>query len=240
MARSLSIASAWGSSSASRFARSDHGPTFCMLLRQNRWRWASPSRDTGRNAFGRGWLGSSWPPREGPWHCCPLVTINERLLEYPEVFKVGVAIAGGYDYRDLIAYILEKYQGPDPSTWAATDVTALADRLRSRLLLIWGELDDNVHPLSSMRLLDAFIRANKHVDVLVIPGADHFVGRHPYVQRRLVQYFDQYLWPSGQDPRRGTAMRRWPPDPGTASVTTPNSSSTARRTSNGGSAGSST
>ena len=36
------------------------------------------------------------------------------LLEYPEFFRVGVAIAGGYDQRDSIAYILEKYQGPGP------------------------------------------------------------------------------------------------------------------------------
>lgn len=74
-----------------------------------------------------------------------------------------------------------------------TDVTPLAGQLRGRLLLIWGELDDNLHPVSSMRLLDAFIRAGKEVDVLVVPGADHFVSRHPYVQRRVAGYFARYL-----------------------------------------------
>lgn len=120
-------------------------------------------------------------------------TTVRALLQYPELFKVGVAISGGYDHRDSIAYILEKYQGPDPRTWAATDVSSLAARLQGKLLLVWGELDDNVHPSSSLRLLDAFIRADKEVDVLVIPGADHFVGRHPYVQRRIADYFTRHL-----------------------------------------------
>lgn len=115
------------------------------------------------------------------------------LCEYPDLFKVGVAIAGDYDHRDSIAYILEKYQGPDPLTWPATGLTTLADRLQGRLLLVWGELDDNVHPLSSMRLLDAFIRAGKDVDILVVPGADHFVARHWYVQRKLALHFIKHL-----------------------------------------------
>ena len=115
------------------------------------------------------------------------------LLEYPEFFRAGVAIAGGYDQRDSIAYILEKYQGPDPATWAATDLAPLAGQLRGRLLLVWGELDDNVHPISSMRMLDAFISAGRDVDVLVVPGADHFVSRHPYVHRRLAGYFIEHL-----------------------------------------------
>lgn len=115
------------------------------------------------------------------------------LLEYPEFFRVGVAIAGGYDQRDSIAYILEKYQGPDPATWAATDLLPLAGQLRGRLLLVWGELDDNVHPISSMRMLDAFISAGRDVDVLIVPGADHFVSRHPHVHRRLAGYFIEHL-----------------------------------------------
>lgn len=120
-------------------------------------------------------------------------TTVRALLEYPNVFRVGVAISGGYDHRDSIAYILEKYQGPDPQWWETTNLAPLADRLQGRLLLVWGELDDNVHPLSSMRLLHAFIEADRNVDVLVVPGADHFVGRHPHVQRRVARYFLQHL-----------------------------------------------
>ena len=120
-------------------------------------------------------------------------TTVRALLEHPDVFHVGVAISGGYDHRDSIAYILEKYQGPDQQAWEATDLAPLAGRLKGRLLLIWGELDDNVHPLSSMRMLHAFIKAGRDVDVLVVPGADHFVSRHPFTQRRVSQYFSQHL-----------------------------------------------
>lgn len=116
-------------------------------------------------------------------------------MEYPELFRVGVAVARAYDHRDSIAYILEKYQGADPQSWAATDLAPIAHRLEGKLLLVWGDMDDNVHPLSSLRMLNAFIEADKHVDTLVIPGVDHFASSHPYVRRRIARYLAEHLQP---------------------------------------------
>jgi hypothetical protein len=39
----------------------------------------------------------------------------------------------------------------------------------------------------------AFIQADKEVDVLIVPGADHTVWFDPYAHRRLTQYFAQHL-----------------------------------------------
>ncbi len=106
-----------------------------------------------------------------------------------------MAVARAYDHRDSIAYILEKYQGADPQSWAATDLAPIAHRLEGKLLLVWGDMDDNVHPLSSLRMLNAFIEADKHVDTLVIPGVDHFASSHPYVRRRIARYLAEHLQP---------------------------------------------
>ena len=52
----------------------------------------------------------------------------------------------------------------------------LAGNLEGKLLLIHGEIDNNVHPAGTMRLVDALIRANKRFDMLIIPGARHGFG----------------------------------------------------------------
>ena len=59
--------------------------------------------------------------------------------------------------------------------------------LAGRLLLITGDMDNNVHPASTARLADALIRARKRFDMTVIPGADHGLGNSYYVN--LIRYY---------------------------------------------------
>ena len=49
----------------------------------------------------------------------------------------------------------------------------LAENLKGNLLLMHGDMDNNVHPAGTMRLVDALIKANKRFDLLIIPGARH-------------------------------------------------------------------
>lgn len=41
------------------------------------------------------------------------------------------------------------------------------------MLLVHGELDDNVHPGSTLQLVDALMKANKDFDMLVLPNRNH-------------------------------------------------------------------
>ena len=67
-----------------------------------------------------------------------------------------------------------------------------AHRLQGRLLLIVGELDKNVPPESTYRLVDALIKANKDFDFILVPGAGHGGdGRHGH--RRRVEFFQKHL-----------------------------------------------
>ena len=51
-----------------------------------------------------------------------------------------------------------------------------------------GELDDNVPPESTMRFVDALVKAQKDFDLLVIPGANHGAAS-PITQRRTQDFF---------------------------------------------------
>jgi dipeptidyl-peptidase-4 len=70
----------------------------------------------------------------------------------------------------------------------------LAANLKGHLLLVHGEIDNNVHPANTMRLVDALIKANKRFDMLVIPGARHGFGTaQPYFTNRMWDFFSEHL-----------------------------------------------
>ncbi len=79
----------------------------------------------------------------------------------------------------------------------------LAANLKHHLFLVHGELDNNVHPANTLRLVDALIKANKHFDMLYLPATRHGFGQYqPYVTQRMFEFFAQRLledYKSGTD-----------------------------------------
>ena len=70
----------------------------------------------------------------------------------------------------------------------------LAENLKGRLLLVHGELDNNVHPANTLRLVDALIKANKRFDMLYLPGKRHaYADYQTYVNQRMMEYFAEHL-----------------------------------------------
>ena len=70
----------------------------------------------------------------------------------------------------------------------------LAGNLKGHLLLVHGEIDNNVHPANTMRLVDALIKANKRFELLIIPGARHGFGPdQPYFTDRMWDFFAEHL-----------------------------------------------
>lgn len=68
-----------------------------------------------------------------------------------------------------------------------------AHKLTGKLFLTVGELDRNVDPASTMRVVDALVKAGKDFDLLVVPGADHGVGESAYAARRRSDFFVRHL-----------------------------------------------
>jgi len=118
------------------------------------------------------------------------------ILTYPDFYKVCVSISGDHDPRLDKAWWNEAYQGwPVGDDYAAQSNVTIADHLKGHLLLEHGDIDDNVHPVETMRLADALMSANKNFDMLLVPNMYHGEsGVHaPYLVRRRWDYFVENL-----------------------------------------------
>ena len=70
----------------------------------------------------------------------------------------------------------------------------IAHQLKGHLLLVHGDIDNNVHPGNTLRVVDALIRAGKRFDMLMLPQQRHSFGdMDEYFYWRLVDYFSRYL-----------------------------------------------
>jgi dipeptidyl aminopeptidase/acylaminoacyl peptidase len=67
-----------------------------------------------------------------------------------------------------------------------------AHLLSRPLMLVVGELDDNVDPASTMQVANALIKADKDFELIVIPGARHTVGE-AYGERKRYDFFVRNL-----------------------------------------------
>ncbi|MEU9255871.1 DPP IV N-terminal domain-containing protein [Streptomyces sp. NPDC048270] len=117
------------------------------------------------------------------------------MLDFPDVYKAGVALSGSHDARFFNLGFVEAYDGADnPEAWARTSNADLADRLAGRLLLVHGEMDDQVHPQHTLRLADRLIAAGKDVELLIVPGAEHtFIDCLAYVRGRCWDFLVREL-----------------------------------------------
>ena len=137
------------------------------------------------------------------------------MLVLPEFYKVGVTISGDHDARLDKAWWNELYQGyPLQEDYIAQSNVTMAGKLQGHLLVVHGDIDDNVHPVESMRFVDALMKANKNFDMLLVPNMYHGEGGNPYLIRRRWDYFVEHLLgvtpPSGfevhedrEEPARG-------------------------------------
>ncbi|WP_420611574.1 DPP IV N-terminal domain-containing protein [Candidatus Spongiisocius sp.] len=131
------------------------------------------------------------------------------MLEYPDLYRVGVASAGNHDQALTNVTWGERWIGPCPGPgWEGQANRTLAGNLRGKLLLVTGDLDDNVNPAATLQLVDALIEANRDFDLLVLPNRNHDYAatwgtwnEDPYFTRRRWDYFVEHLM--GEEPPPG-------------------------------------
>ena len=98
-------------------------------------------------------------------------------LFHPEFYKVVVTNSGCHDNRMDKIWWNEQWMGwPVGPQYAASSNVDNAYRLQGKALIIIGEMDNNVDPASSLQVVNALVKANKHFDMLYIPGQNHGVG----------------------------------------------------------------
>ncbi len=65
---------------------------------------------------------------------------------------------------------------------------------KGNLLLETGDMDNNVHPANTIRLVNALIKANKRFDFMLLPGKPHGYGDDtPYTNHLMFEYFSEHL-----------------------------------------------
>jgi len=125
---------------------------------------------------------------------------TDAILRYPDFFHVAFSTSGNHDNRTYQYHWGEKYQGLlQRDTLRGTDNYEsqanyrMAENLKGKLFLVHGDLDDNVLPSSTLRVVDALIRADKDFDLLILPDAGHSLSTDPYVLRRMWDHFVTHL-----------------------------------------------
>ena len=125
------------------------------------------------------------------------------ICQYPDFFKVAVSCAGNHDNRIYNRWWSETHHGVKEEVSAKGDTSfvykigtnpEIASKLKGHLLLVHGDIDDNVHPGNTTRVVNALIKAGKRFDMLMLPNQRHGFGdMNEYFYWRLVDYFSEHL-----------------------------------------------
>ena len=125
------------------------------------------------------------------------------MLVYPDIFKVAVSNAGNHDNSVYNRWWSEKHNGVKENISDKGDTTFsymidknpdIAKNLKGKLLLIHGEIDNNVHPSNTIRVVNALIKANKRFDMLILPNQRHGFGdMSEYWFWKTADYFSRNL-----------------------------------------------
>ncbi len=124
------------------------------------------------------------------------------ILKYPDFFKAAVSCAGNHDnsiynrwWSEQHHGILEKVDKGDTTFVYHIDTNQeLAKNLKGHLMLVHGDVDNNVHPANTIRVVNALIKANKRFDMLLLPGQRHGFGdMNEYFFWRMADYYSEWL-----------------------------------------------
>ena len=115
------------------------------------------------------------------------------VLFHGDFYKAAYSACGCHDNRMDKIWWNEQWMGyPVDSSYVECSNVENAYRLERPLMLVVGELDDNVDPASTMQVADALIKANKPFELVVVPGAHHTVGE-AYGEHKRFDFFVKHL-----------------------------------------------
>jgi len=107
------------------------------------------------------------------------------MLVYPDFFKVAVSSSGNHENNIYNRWWSEKHHGVKEVVdkdgkvkfeYSIEKNSDLAKNLKGHLMLVTGDMDNNVHPANTIRMANALIKANKRFDFVLMPGQRHGYG----------------------------------------------------------------
>lgn len=115
------------------------------------------------------------------------------VLFHPEMYKAAYAACGCHDNRmDKIWWNEQWMSYPIGEQYLESSNVVNAHLLSRPLMLVVGELDDNVDPASTMQVADALIKADKDFELIVLPGVGHTMGGS-YGEHKRFDFFVREL-----------------------------------------------
>jgi dipeptidyl aminopeptidase/acylaminoacyl peptidase len=135
-------------------------------------------------------------------------TSARAILRHPDVYKVAVSSAGSHNLHGMYVALdggaapladygngLRAKPAHDavPENYRALDNASLAGNLRGKLLLAYGDMDENAFPAVTLQLCDALNKANRSYDLLCFPNGVHNFSTNAYFIRRMWDYFTEHL-----------------------------------------------
>ena len=127
------------------------------------------------------------------------------VLFHGDFYKAAYAACGCHDNRMDKIWWNEQWMGyPVDSSYVVCSNVENAYRLERPLMLVVGELDDNVDPASTMQVVNALQKAGKDFELVVIPGARHTMGE-AFGDHKRYDFFVRHL--KGATPPRWSELR---------------------------------
>ncbi len=116
-------------------------------------------------------------------------------MTHSESFAAGIAGGSVTDWKEYDSIYTERYMGlPSINVdgYAASSVIGSAKDLHGRLLMVHGEVDDNVHPSNTLRMAESLQKAGRDFQMMIYPGASHAVSE-PHQAWHMVLMTDRFL-----------------------------------------------
>jgi dipeptidyl-peptidase-4 len=120
------------------------------------------------------------------------------MLNYPNVFKVGVAGGPVMDWRYYEVMYGERYMDTpqeNPEGYEKTSCLDKTPQLKGKLLIIHGLLDPTVVIQNSLLFIENCIKNKKQVDYFVYPTHEHNVkGKDRFhLMQKVTGYLEENL-----------------------------------------------
>jgi dipeptidyl-peptidase-4 len=136
------------------------------------------------------------------WSGGGVSTLN-AMFRYPDIYKMGMAVAPEADARYYDTIYTERYMGlpqDNPEDYKKCAPITWVDGLKGDLLIVHGTGDDNVHYQATEYLINALVAANKPFTMMAYPNRTHGIfegdGTTLHLRSLLTRYLKEHL-PAG-------------------------------------------
>ena len=115
------------------------------------------------------------------------------VLLHGDFYTAAYSSCGCHDNRMDKIWWNEQWMGyPVDSSYVESSNVYHADKLKRPLMLVVGEMDDNVDPASTYQLVNALVKAGKDFELVVLPGTGHTMGER-YGEHKRFDFFVRHL-----------------------------------------------